>query len=190
VSRYYCRSSAITCSSGYAELDKIPLVEVKRGDKVLLGTLHNGQDVVVEAGDCLAVLATSTIREPMFALVGAKLVQSGEPVGSAAIDFDNIRKTPAGIVLLAGGKLMKEPERTPKVLAEFKDKVTLLFYQAADRAGSSGETRVLTTLDGELWRLAVLGTEEGDAVLKEYTLKAAKKATKVGLAEEDEEEDM
>ena len=76
------------------------------------------------------------------------------------------------------------------MLAELKDKVTLLFYQAADSAGSLGETRVLTTLDGELWRFAVLGTEEGDAVLKEYTLKAAKKATKAGLAEEDEEDDM
>ena len=172
------------------KLDKIPLVEVKRGDKVFLGTLHNGQDVVVEAGDCLAVLATSSIREPMFALVGAKLVQSGEPVASAAIDFANIRKTPAGIVLISGGKLLKEPEQAPNVLAELKAKVTLLFYQAADSAGSLGETRVLTMLDGELWRFAVLGTEEGDAVLKEYTLKAAKKATKAGLAEEDEEDDM
>ena len=45
-------------------------------------------------------------------------------------------------------------------------------------------------LKGELWRFAVLGTEEGDAVLKEYALKAAKKATKAGLAEEDEEDDM
>ena len=172
------------------KLDKIPLVEVKRGDKVFLGTLHNGQDVVVEAGDCLAVLATSSIREPMFALVGAKLVQAGEPVASAAIDFANIRKTPAGIVLISGGKLLKEPEQAPNVLAELKAKVTLLFYQAADSAGSLGETRVLTMLDGELWRFAVLGTEEGDAVLKEYALKAAKKATKAGLAEEDEEDDM
>jgi hypothetical protein len=172
------------------KLDKIPLVEVMRSDKVLLGTLHNGQDVIVEAGDCLAILATSSIREPMFALVGAKLVQSGEPVASAAIDFAKIRKTPAGIVLIAGGKLLKEPEQAPNVLAELKDKVTLLFYQAADSAGSLGEARVLTMLDGELWRFAVLGTEEGDAVLAEYTLKAAKKATKVGLAEEDEEEDM
>jgi len=157
---------------------------------VFLGTLHNGQDVVVEAGDCLAVLATSSIREPMFALVGAKLVQTGEPVASAAIDFANIRKTPAGIVLISGGKLLKEPEQAPNVLAELKAKVTLLFYQAADSAGSLGETRVLTMLDGELWRFAVLGTEEGDAVLKEYALKAAKKATKAGLAEEDEEDDM
>ena len=53
----------------------------------------------------------SSIREPMFALVGAKLVQTGEPVASAAIDPANIRKTPAGITLISGGKLLKEQER-------------------------------------------------------------------------------
>lgn len=172
------------------KLDKIPLVEVKRGDKVLLGPLHNGQDVIVEAGDRLAVLAPSTMREPMFALVDAKLVPSGSPVASAAIDPANMRKTPAGIVLLLGGRLMKEPEQAPAVLAQFEDKVTLLFYQSAEKVGSLGETRALTVFDGELQRLAVLGTEEGDAALKEYMAKAAKKTPKAGFDEDEEEDDM
>jgi hypothetical protein len=172
------------------KLDKTSLAEVKRGDKVLLGTLHNGQGVVVDVGDRVAVLAPTTIREPMFAMVGAKLVPSGEPVASAAIDPANIRKTPAGITLLPGGKLMKDPEQAPGILAQFENKVTLLFYQSAERAGALGETRVLTAFDGELQRFAVLGTEEGDAVLKEYTARAAKKTTKAGLDEDEEEDDM
>ena len=67
----------------------------------------------------------------------------------------------------------------------------MIFYQVTDRdrVGSFGETHVLTTEDGELRRFAVLGTEESDAVLKEFTLKATKTATKAGLAEDDEEED-
>ena len=50
------------------KIDKIPLAEVRRGDKVFLGTLPNGQDVVVEAGDRLAMLATgSTTRADVCA---------------------------------------------------------------------------------------------------------------------------
>ena len=41
------------------KIDKTPLAEVRRGDKVFLGTLPNGQDVVVEVGDRLATLACS-----------------------------------------------------------------------------------------------------------------------------------
>ena len=174
------------------KIDKTPLAEVRRGDKVFLGALPNGQDVVVEAGDRLATLSlVRLLREPMFAVVGAKLVRSGEPVASAAIDPANIRKTPAGITIVSGNKLLREEERAAVALDELKDKVTMIFYQVndRDRVGSFGETHVLTTEDGELRRFAVLGTEESDAVLKEFTLKATKTATKAGLAEDDEEED-
>ena len=174
------------------KIDKTPLAEVRRGDKVFLGALPNGQDVVVEAGDRLATLSlVRLLREPMFAVVGAKLVRSGEPVASAAIDPANIRKTPAGITIVSGNKLLREEERAALALDELKDKVTMIFYQVndRDRVGSFGETHVLTTEDGELRRFAVLGTEESDAVLKEFTLKATKTATKAGLAEDDEEED-
>ena len=40
-----------------AEVDRDPLAEVRRGDTVILGTLANGEDVVVEAGDCLSSIA-------------------------------------------------------------------------------------------------------------------------------------
>jgi len=171
------------------KIDRTPLAEVRRGDKVFLGALPNGQDVVVEVGDRLATLTLGPLREPMFAVVGAKLVRSGEPVAAAAIDPANIRKTPAGITIVSGNKLLREEERAAVALDELKYKVTMIFYQVTDKVGTFGETHVLTTEDGELRRFAVLGTEEGDAVLKEFALKAAKTATKAGLADDDEEED-
>lgn len=70
--------------------------------------------------------------------------------------------------------------------------MTLIVYPTADKAGSFGEKQVLTTADGELLHLAVLGTDEGDAALKEFSLKASKRGARQDVAddEEDEDEDM
>jgi hypothetical protein len=48
---------------------------------------------------------------------------------------------------------------------------------------------VLTEDDDELWRFAPLGTEEAKAVLKEFSVKAAAKAARGDMAE-DEEDDI
>jgi hypothetical protein len=171
------------------KIDKISLVEVRRGEKVLLGTLPSGQDVVVEAGDCLAMLVAGQIRDPAFALVGAKLVRSGDPVGSVIIDPDNVRRSPAGIALVAGQRLDKDREQLTALLEDqLKDKVTLIVYNSADKAGSFGEKLLLTVEDSELKRFVPLGTEEGEFVLKEFAAKAAARG-KTTVAEEDDEED-
>jgi ABC-type multidrug transport system fused ATPase/permease subunit len=171
------------------KIDKISLVEVRRGEKVLLGTLPSGQDVVVEAGDCLAMLVAGQIRDPAFALVGAKLVRSGDPVGSVIIDPDNVRRSPAGIALVASQRLDEDREQLTALLEDqLKDKVTLIVYNSADKAGSFGEKLLLTVEDSELKRFAPLGTEEGEFVLKEFAAKAAARG-KTTVAEEDDEED-
>ena len=53
-----------------------------------------------------------------------------------------------------------------------------------------GESRILVVNEGELQRFALLGTEEADAVLKEFALKAAaKRRSKRGLLDTDEDEE-
>ena len=190
VSRYYPQIVRYYLFvKGMQKLDLITLADVRRGEKVLLGTLPNGQDVVVEAGDCLSVLAGAQIREPMFALVGAKLVRTGEPVGSVIIDPDNVRRSPAEIALVSGQRLDKNREQLTALLEDpLKDKVTLIVYNNADKAGSFGEKWVLTVDDSELKRFAPLGTEEGEFALKEFAAIAAARR-KVTVAEEDDEED-
>jgi hypothetical protein len=172
-------------------IDTIPLAEVRFGDKVILGTLSNGEEVVAEAGNHLALLAKGQLREPMFALAGAKLARSGEPVGAAIVDPANVRDNVAGLALMSFPKLSKEGEHAPIVLRDaLKDKVTFIVYDQAKNAGSFGEKYVLTTEQGELRRFASLGTEEGDSVLKEFSLKSAsKRETKRSLADDDEDED-
>jgi ABC-type multidrug transport system fused ATPase/permease subunit len=189
VSRYYPQIVRYCLFvKGMQKLDLTPLAHVHRGNRVMLGVLPNGQDVVVEAGDCLATLAGGQTREPMFALVGAKLL-SGDPVGTVIIDPDDVRQSPAGIALVPSQRLDTDCERLTTLLADpLKDKVTLIVYSNADKAGSFGERQVLTVEDGELKRFAPLGTEEGELVLKEFAANAAARR-KMTVAEEDDEED-
>ena len=67
--------------------------------------------------------------------------------------------------------------------------MTFIVYHQANRVGSFGEKYLLTVEENELQRFALLGTEEGDAVLKEFSLKAAAKLAKGGLPDDDDDED-
>ena len=68
--------------------------------------------------------------------------------------------------------------------------MTFIVYHQANRVGSFGEKYLLTVEESELQRFALLGTEQGDAVLKEFSLKAAAKlAAKGGLPDDDDDED-
>ena len=65
--------------------------------------------------------------------------------------------------LYRGQRLDKDREQLTTLLEDpLKDKVTLIVYHNADKAGSFGEKRVLTVDDSELKRFALLGTEEGE----------------------------
>ena len=171
-----------------------PLAKAALRDRVVLGTLPNGQDAVAEVGDLLALLSLGQLREPMFALAGAKLAHSGEPVAAAIVDPANIRENASGLALILYSKLDKGKQTSELLTDRFKDKVTFIVYHQAEKAGTFGEKYVLTVEESELQRFALLGTEEGDAVLKEFSLKAAAKlAAKGGLPDDDdddEDEDM
>ena len=72
----------------------------------------------------------------------------------------------------------------------FKDKVTLIVYRDTDTVGLFGESRILVLNEGEMQRYALLGTEDADAVLKEFALKAAaKRRSKRGLLDTDDDEE-
>jgi hypothetical protein len=169
--------------------EQTPLAKVELGDRVVLGTLPSGQDVVAQVGDLLALLSLGQPREPMFALAGAKLAHSGEPVASVIIDPGNIRENASGLALIAFLKLDKGEQASELLTDRLKDKVTFIVYHQANRVGSFGEKYLLTVEENELQRFALLGTEEGDAVLKEFSLKAAAKLAKGGLPDDDDDED-
>ena len=173
------------------KLDRTTLAEVHRSDKLVLGMLVNGEDVVVEAGDRLAMLAIGPIRDAAFALVSAKLQRSGEPVGAVIVAPDNMRQSSAGVVLVSAQRPEQDSEKIRTFLASdaLKERVTLIVYTSAEKVGAFGESQVLTAEEGELLQLALLGTAECDVALKECTQRAAKRAAKAGRVGEDEEEE-
>jgi hypothetical protein len=174
------------------KIDSIPLVRVHRGEEVILGTLHNGKDVVVEVGDRLAVLSNrSVLREVMFAFIDAKLVRSAKPVAVAAFNLANPQESAAGLALVSFSEVREDMKQFQGLVeGPLKDKVTLILYQHAEQGGSCGEKYVVTTEQRELQRFAVLGTQEGDEVLQEFALKAAAKLrASRNLPDDDEEEE-
>ena len=67
--------------------------------------------------------------------------------------------------------------------------MTLISYDRPDAVGSFGEKKVLTCFEGELQRFAVLGSEEGNAVLQEFALKVAHGRRRKGYVDVDEEDE-
>lgn len=190
VSRYYPQIVRYYLfAKDMQSIDKSHFAKVRRGDTVILGTLPNGEDVVVEAGDYLALTTVYPLREPQFALLNARLPHSTAPLGTTMIDPANVAANNAALALVASVKLDKGVELRTLLDDALKDKVTLIVYQHADKVGAFGETHVLTVAEGELQRFALLGTAEGEAALKEFALKAAKQRLKKGLIDDDDEDD-
>jgi ABC-type multidrug transport system fused ATPase/permease subunit len=171
-------------------IDTKRLGEVRRGDAIVLGMLSNGKEAIVHAGESHAMLSIGPIHDATFALVGAKLEKSGEPVGAMIVAPDRVRQGPGGILLVSAQRPEQERDQIRVMLASeaARNKLALIVYTALEEVGAFGERRVLTSEDGELLQFVAIGTEEGAAALKECAQKAGKR-TKAGRAGEEEEED-
>ena len=53
---------------------------------MILGTLPNGEDVVVEAGSCIALATFEPLRRIQYNLLHARLRHEAVPLAAAAID--------------------------------------------------------------------------------------------------------
>ncbi len=172
------------------KIDATPFAKVKEGDAVILGTLPNGQDVTVNAGDCLALVSFERMRGLQYALVGARAAGRAGPLKAVVLDPAKKAPSDAGLALIASYPPDKNGELRPLPRAELKDKVALVVYSPAQTPGALGETHVLTEFDGALARFAPIGSEEATAALKEISAKLyAMRRKKRGIIDADEEED-
>lgn len=163
--------------------------KMELGDTVILGTLRNGQDVIVDAGERLALVTIGSKRELKFAMLDARLANSNLPV--ATIDFDpaHISASQMGLALLAASEFDKDGKQYRAIIdGPLSNNVTVIVHQQTNAVGTFGEKYVLTLMEGEFFRFAKLGSEEADDALKEFSLKAAKKRAK-GLQFDDDDED-
>ena len=174
-------------------LDDVEFARVRRGDAVILGTLPTGQDVRAEAGECLSLLSLDGINELKMALLGATIPGSASPVETMLVDPTDVGASKAGIAIIKSFKLDKDGDQLQALLqGELRDKVTLILYERPEAVASFGETRVLAVFGTALQRVAALASEEGEAALQEFSLKAAQKRRRKGYvdAEEEDEDDM
>jgi ABC-type multidrug transport system fused ATPase/permease subunit len=193
VSRYYPQIVRyVLFAKDMQKIGATDFARVPHGEKLILGTLTNGQDVIAEVGDCLAVLSLDFIHEVEFAFINARTPHSTAPIGTSLVEPTRASEKPATILLMGFDRPGEEDVERVRALREgiFKDKVILIVYRDTDTVGLFGESRVLVLNEGEMQRYAVLGNEDADAVLKEFALKAAaKRRSKRGLLDTDEDEE-
>jgi hypothetical protein len=172
-----------------ANLDTGSFAKIGLGDTVILGTLRNGHEVIVEAGERLALVTMGSKREQKFALLDARLVDSNLPVATINVDPSRVSTNPTGLALIAASELNNQGEQHREIDGLLKNNVTLIAHQRADAAGAFGENYVLTLMEGEFCRFARLGSEEADNALREFSMQAAKKQAKAGQFDDDDEDE-
>ncbi len=191
VSRFYLQMVRYDLfSKDMQKIDTVPFAKVEAGGLVILGTLRTGEDAVAKAGDCVAVLTNERLRDPRYAFIGARLPGSTAPLAATVFDPANVAGKETSLVLIPFEHLDKDGVRLAALGPDFlKDKIALVVYPDADNVGAFGEKYVLTLVGGEMRRFALLGTEDADNALKEFSIAASSKSQKARAAVAEEEDD-
>ena len=193
VSRYYPQIVRyVLFAKDMQKINATEFAKVRYGENLILGTLTDGQDVIAEVGDCLAVLSLEFMSEVEFAFINARTPHSMAPIETALVEPTRASEKAATILLMGFDRPGEEDVERVRAMREgmFKDKVTLIVYRDTDTVGLFGESRALVLNEGEMQRYALLGTEDADAVLNEFALKAAaKRRNKRGLLDTDDDEE-
>ena len=192
VSRYYPQIVRyVLLVKDMQKINDTDFAKVQHGQKLILGTLTNGQDVIAEAGDCLALLTLDIIHEVEFAFINARLPHSTAPIAIMSVEPPKAPDSPAAIALLRFDRPGEPEVEQLRAWREgvLKDKVALVIHRDSDNVGLFGESRVLVLNEGEMQRYVSLGTENALAALKEFALKAAAKRRRRGLLDTDEDEE-
>ena len=118
--------------------------------------------------------------------MNARLPKSTAPLATVTVDPAKGWPEDGSITLLEATKLDKDVEQFLTLWRDaLRNKVTLIVYRNAAKAGTFREERVLTFFDGEFQRFAWLGTEEADTALREFELKTRSKRGKKGVDDEE-----
>ena len=191
VSRFYLQMVRYDLfSKDMQKIDTVAFAKVEPGGLVILGTLRTGEDAVAEAGDRVAVLTNERARDPRYVFIYARLPGSTAPLAAAVFDPADVAGNEPSLVLLPSEQLDKDGDWPAALGPDFlKDKLALIVYSDADQVGAFKEKYLLTLIGGEMRRFALLGTEDADNALKEFTLAALSKSQKTRAAVAEEEDD-
>lgn len=171
------------------KIDETSFAMLREGQPVIIGTLPNGSDIEVKAGDRLALVTSERMRDLQFTLINARATGHPGPIRSMILDPTKLAASQGGIALVAffsakdGG-----PVDLPR--EALKDDVTLIVYPPGREPGAFGETHMMTAYEGAFARFLPLGSEEAEAALKEIATKVnAMRKRKRGIIDSDEEDE-
>lgn len=170
-------------------LDQRPFATVRPGDKVQLGSLKTGEEIVATTEDRFAVVAAPNQNADfVLALLSARPVGSDLPL---RIEF----VTPSAAPVHDSHVAILDPSKFPagldlrEVVDGLKDKVTLVVRNDPSDFGTLGEIQLLTILDGEFQSHTTLGTSESEAALEEFRRRSARATQKRRSIDEDDEDE-
>jgi hypothetical protein len=172
------------------KLDQLPLATVNRGEQIFLGYQANGNGIVVNAGDRIAVATTDPRREVQFAMMEAKAQSSGAPVATTVIRAGACMNEQAGIAVIELDMLGAGSENSKKLDGILADRVALFVHPTPKTVGTYGETSLMTVEEGVIGRFVPLGTSESDLILEEFARKAAAYRARATLDEDDLDEEV
>jgi len=145
ISRFYPRMVRfVLFMKSAAALDQKALGTLTPGEAALLGRLPSGGDVIVKAGDRLAILTWDDRKEVELALLGARSVSTRLPLAASWWD-PATRNVPPEVTLL----LVEAAKLTAPEVANYDcnkalgTKVLLVVHNDPTKVGDLGETDLL-----------------------------------------------
>jgi hypothetical protein len=188
VSRFYPQITRFFLfTKDMQNMSSAPLASVRRGQTLTLGTLANGTDVSVMAGERLALLTADTCNQIKFALMRARAPHSAGTLLTDWLNLDTISQLDDAALILATPDRLASPddEQGRALDGVLSGKVTLIVYRDPAEVGSFGEKRLLVVDDGELHRIAALGGPDAGAAIEEFSLKFGEPGKKGNFGIED-----
>lgn len=188
VSRFYPQITRFFLfTKDMQNMSSAPLASVRRGQTLTLGTLANGTDVSVMAGERLALLTADTCNQIKFALMQARAPHSAGTLLTDWLNLDTISQLDDAALILATSDRLASPddEQGRALDGVLSGKVTLIVYRDPAEVGSFGEKRLLVVDDGELHRIAALGGPDAGAAIEEFSLKFGEPGKKGNFGIED-----
>jgi hypothetical protein len=192
ISRFYPRMVryALFMKSA-ATLDQEALGSLTPGEAALLGRLPTGGEVMVKAGDRLAIVTWDDRKEVELALLGARSVSTRLPLGATWWNPATRNVPPEATLLLVEAASLTAPKVTNYGCDEaLETKVVLIVHNDPTKVGDLGETDLLVVNNRAIGYFLPIATAKDPRYLAIFA-KFERRGSRIGSdhdREEDEEE--
>ena len=190
VSRFYPQISRFYLFMESAkELDKHSLGFLSAGDRISLGRLADGRDLVVKRGDRIAVATRDGPNQLRLAFLGARTHDGKKFLATAVIrpaDYSSQHEN-LPIVMVDSRELVHTA--VDELHSRVGGNVLLIAYEDPTSAGGFDERHILIVANGTLERFLTLGTTEANTVIQEWAVASSRRKVFPDSVDDDEDID-